>query len=163
MAVNTRRMVGVVLTTGSGKTYTLDTYPGDYKITGLQEGGLETIRILDRGVFVERVYGDDQPCTLTIDVMHDGALTSAAATKLIDMLKKQSGSFVASDTTVDPGGQVWALKVVLTVTHPGGTTTTITCGNARPTGDYSSAKEGNTLSMSFECDRTASAEAVVFS
>jgi hypothetical protein len=162
MAVHTRRMISVVLTTGSGKTYTLDTYPGDVKITGLQEAARETSIILDRGIQVERVYGDDVEQTLTIDVYHDGALSATGSSALGDFLVKKAGSYVASDTTTDPGGQVWCVKVVVTSTHPGGVTQTFTAGNARPVGDYSAAKEGNTLSLTFSCTRpTGGADPIV--
>jgi hypothetical protein len=159
MAVRTRKMVAVVLETGSATQYTLDTYPGDVSMTGMEAGQTEALPILDRGTFAELVAGDDTFPSFTVTVHHDGDLTDAAAQKLGDMLLGQGK--VSADTTTDPGGQAWCLKLVVTVTHPAGGVDTYTVGNARPRYDYTAAADGNTLSLTFDCYRPSGGAAPI--
>ena len=159
MAITTRKMVALVLTTGSAKTYTLDTYEGDVTISGMMENYTEAVPVLDRGTYVGSVEGDDQFPTMTVTVKHDGKLTNAAATRLGDFLHKTG--FVSGDTTTDPEGRVWMMQVVATVTYPGGGVDTFTAVNARLTSDYSAAVDGNTLSLTWTCYRDGSATAPI--
>jgi len=151
MAVRTRKMIAVTLTTGSARSLTLDTYPGDINVSGLQAAQADAVPLLDRGTFSELVESDDTFPTVSITVHHDGRLTDAVTAKIADMILKQGAA--SADTTLDPGGVCWTLKLVVTVTHPGGGVDTYTIGNARPMTDYAAASDGNTLALSFTCYR----------
>ena len=154
MSVRSRKMltVALVYAAGGAKSYTLDTYPGDISIPGIQEGDTEPVVILDRGDFDQLVEGDEtSPGDMTLDIYHDGDLTDAAAAKMFDILNKQGKALADGDATQDPGGQVWTIRVYVTVTHPAGGTDYFKAYNARPKGSYNTAADGNKLSLSFTC------------
>jgi len=155
MAITTRKMIAVVLETGSATQYTLDTYEGDVNFSGLEADFTEAVPVLDRGTYVGAVEGDDVFPTMTVTIKHDGRLTDAVSQKIGDMLLHQGA--VAADVTTDPEGRVWMLKIVVTVTYPGGGVDTFTVNNARFVSDYAAANDGNTLSLSFTCYRDGSA------
>jgi len=155
MAFMTRKMVAMVLETGSANQYTLDTYEGDVSISGMEAGFTEAVPVLDRGTYVGAVEGDDTFPTLTVTIKHDGRLTDAVTQKIGDMLLGQGA--VSGDTTTDPEGRVWMLKVIVTLTYPGGGVDTFTANNARFASDYAASNDGNTLSLTFTCYRDGSA------
>jgi hypothetical protein len=159
MAIRTRKMISLVLTTGSGRTLTLDRTPGDENLSSMRAGAYETSRVLSRGTFIERVAGDDAPVAFSVTLYHSDVLGHATLSKVKDFLEKLGSC--ASDTTVDPGGVVWALKVTMTITHPTGGTDTATVGNCRFTWNYQAAAESNTLALTGEAERDGSGNAPV--
>jgi hypothetical protein len=149
-SIATRKMLAITLYTGSARSLTLDTYPGDVTIGGMKAGDTDESPILDRGQFAGLTEGDDIFPSLALSLYHDGNLTDAATSKIGDFLRKTGAC--ASDSTCDPEGRVWSLKVVATVTYPGGTyTQTFTMPNVRFAFDYATAKEANTLSLTGTC------------
>ena len=110
MAVRTRKMIAVTLTTGSARSLTLDTYPGDINVSGLQAGQADAVPVLDRGTFAELVESDDTFPTASITVHHDGRLTDAVTAKIADMILKQGAA--SADTTIEPGEERVGVKGV---------------------------------------------------
>ena len=147
MAVKTRKHVTVTLkdATGTPITKVLGPTPGDFQIQGLQENNTEGLPIYSRGSFLELVEGDDVQIQGSITVYHDGNLTG---TSVADAILK-AGNF-ASGVTQDPGGVVWTLDTVVTVTR-GADTDTFTLSNCRFQFDYNEDKEGNKLPIKFTC------------
>lgn len=161
MAVRTRKMVAMVLETGSARTLTLDTYQGDVAISGNMAGYVESTPILDRGTYAEAIEGDDQFPTMTVTMWHDGKLTDAVTAKIIDMLNYQGAA--SADVTTDQGTVAKHIKATVTVTHPGGGVDTYTAGNARASYDYAAAADGNTISLTLTCYRpTGGANPIVW-
>lgn len=151
MAIRTARgMLTVVLRTKAGTTVTLDNYSGEVSLSGITADQAERTRHFDRGRYVGTTLGNDTAVSLSISgVKHDGVLTHAVTAKAFDILNHQ-GSVSAETQTTDPE-QAWGIEVDITITHPGGGTDTVNLYNVQPDTEYSTAVEGNTLSISAEC------------
>ena len=132
--------------TGTPISLTLGPGPGDFSFDGAQEGFADTTAVLNRGVFLERVKGDDKPLTVTVTLYDVGDATGHSA---FDAILK-TGDF-ASGVTTDPGGLVWSGTLVFTTTR-NSQVNIYTFSYARPMpASYKEATEGNTVSLSFEC------------
>jgi hypothetical protein len=135
MSIRTRKMLTVVLETGSGTTLTLGPCKGDWTGPDRNEAGyVESIPAMDCGTYAEGLEGDDFFPTATIELYHDGAISGAAVTSASNMILHRAP--YAADVTTDPGGNTWHLK-------------------ARVAFSYSSAADGNSLSLTFTCYRTS--------
>jgi hypothetical protein len=147
VAVFTSRHTTVVLKDGTGTpiTATVGPGPGDLTISGFQEGFSEATPILNRGDFQELVLGADTPVEFSITIWHDGDLTG---TSVLDAIQK-SGNF-ASGVTVDPGGVVWALDCLVTMTR-GGVTNTYLLNTCRLKADWKEGLDGNQFTISGTC------------
>lgn len=145
MAVRTRKMVAVTFKDGTGSpiSATLGPGPGDVKISGMEQGGVEAVAIYNRGTFLELVEGDQKQITFSITIYHNQDLT-AASSPVAALLKTNDFS---SGVTKDPGGVVWTGNLEVVVTRSG-VTDTFTLINARCMFDYTEGKEGNTISIS---------------
>lgn len=148
MPILTRRHLSAILkdATGTPITVTLGPGPGDLKLSDLEYGNKESVPIYDRGTFLEQVHGDDKQPSFSLTVYHDGDLTAAAA---VHAALNKTNDF-ASGVTVDPGGDVWALTLVVTITRSA-VTNTYTLTNCRIKWDYSEAKDNNTIAISGTC------------
>lgn len=131
--------------TGTPITATAGPGPGDIKIGGLEEGDVAATKILNRGDFQELVLGEDKEVPFSITIHHVGDLTGES---VLDAIRK-TGNF-SSGVTVDPGGVVWALDIVVTMTR-GAVTNTFTLNTCRLMTDWSEAITGNTFSVSGTC------------
>lgn len=150
MAVVTSKLVASIVgsdASGTPVNYTFGPFPGnmDLSLEGLQAGQVEGIAVLSNGTFLEMVEGDDVPVTFSITLLHDGKLIDNSTGKPLNMALKL-GTY-ASGTTKDPGGLVWSVDVVVTMTRSG-VSSTITLRNCRLTASFATAKEGNTISLS---------------
>jgi hypothetical protein len=159
MAVYTSKLVASIVgsdATGTPISYTFGPFPGamDLSIDGLQAGQVEALPVMSNGTFLELVEGDDVPVTFSITMLHDGKLIDASTGKPLNMALKL-GTY-ASGTTKDPGGLVWTVDVVVTLTRSA-VTSTITLRNCRLTATYATAKEGNTIALSGTAYGTGSA------
>lgn len=145
--VYNRRHVSIQVKDGTGTPITANLTPGegDFKVSGLEQGDKEALPIYNRGAFLEMVTGDDKQVTGSVSVYHYGDLTG---TSVLDAIRK-TGNF-ASGVTVDPGGVVWALDMVVTITD-GTVTNTYTFSTCRFTTDWQEGKEANMFSISFTC------------
>lgn len=144
MAVRTRKMVAVTFKDGTGSpiSATLGPGPGDVKISGMEQGGVEALPIYNRGTFLELVEGDQKQITFAITIYHNQDLT-AAASPVAALLKTNDFS---SGVTKDPGGVVWTGNLEVVVTRSA-VTDTFTLINCRCSFDYSEGKEGNTITI----------------
>ena len=147
MSVLNSRHTTVTLKDGTGTpiTVTVGPGPGDMTISGFMEGDTTITKILNRGDYQESVYADDNEVPFTITIYHNGDLTGSS---VLDAILK-TGSFSAG-VTVDPGGVVWALDVLVTMTR-GAVTNTYTLNTCRLTTDWSEAISGNTFKISGTC------------
>jgi len=145
MAVRTRKMVAVTFKDGTGSpiSATLGPGPGDVKISGMEQGGVEAVAIYNRGTFLELVEGDQKQIAFSITIYHNQDLT-AASSPVAALLKTNDFS---SGVTKDPGGVVWTGNLEVVVTRSA-VTDTFTLINARCMFDYTEGKEGNTISIS---------------
>lgn len=148
MAVRTRKMVAVTFAdaTGTPITATMGPGPGDVKITGLEQGGVEAVGIYNRGTFLELVEGDQKQLSFSISIYHNQDLT-AAASPVAALLKTND---FASGVTKDPGAVVWTGNLIVVVTRSA-VTDTFTLINCRCSFDYSEGKEGNMITISGTC------------
>jgi|APGre2960657404_1045060.scaffolds.fasta_scaffold03080_3 hypothetical protein len=148
MAVRTRKHVAVTIAdaTGTPITATLGPGPGDVKLTGMEQGGVEGIGVYNRGTFLEMVEGDQKQLSFSISIYHNQDLT-AAASPVAGILKTND---FASGVTKDPGGVVWGVNVIAVVTRSA-VTDTFTFINCRISFDYSEGKEGNMITITGTC------------
>jgi hypothetical protein len=148
IGVRTRRHVLVVLkdATGTPITCTLGPGPGDFKMSGFEQSNKESVAVYDRGGFLEQVEGDDLQPSFSLTVHHAGDLTAANA---VHAALNKTDDFAAG-VTVDPGGIIWALTLVVTITRSS-VTNTYTLTNCRCKWDYSEGKDGNTIAITGTC------------
>lgn len=144
MAVRTRKMVAVTFKDGTGSpiSATIGPGPGDVKISGLEQGGVEAVAIYNRGTFLELVEGDQKQITFSITIYHNQDLT-ATGSPVAALLKTND---FTSGVTKDPGGAVWTGNLEVVVTRSA-VTDTFTLINTRCSFDYSEGKEGNTITI----------------
>lgn len=129
--------------TGTPITATFGPGPGDVKVSGIEQGGVEAVAVMNRGTFLELVEGDQKQMAFSISVYHAQDLT-AAASPTAAILKTND---FASGVTKDPGGVVWTGNVIVTATRST-VTNVLTLINCRCMFDYTEGKEGNTISIS---------------
>lgn len=142
-SIATRKMLSLCFYTGTGTSLLLESYPGDFQVGEMAAGDTDESAILDRGSQIQLTEGDDQPVPCSFQLYHDGKLTDAVQRKVVDFLQ-HTGS-VATDVTTDPGGRVWCLRTVATITN-GGIVTTHSLPNVRYKWSYATSKEANTIS-----------------
>lgn len=143
----TSRHVSVTVKDGTGSpiTATLGPGPGDGQIGDLEESDTTTSKILNRGDYLESVYGDDAEIPFSITCHQVGDQTGES---IMDAIRK-TGNF-ASGVTVDPGGVVWALDVTVTMTR-GAVTNTYVLNTCRLKASWGEGIDGNKLSISGTC------------
>ena len=116
VGVITSRHVTAIFKDGTGTPLTLNAAPGpgDLAIPGFEEGNKATTPIYNSGVFLERVYGQDNllACSLTLYMIGD--LTGHS---IIDWIMKTND--FSAGVTLDPGGEVWSGTVVVTMVRAG--------------------------------------------
>ena len=146
--VFTHKHIAVTFADGTGTpiTATFGPGPGDVKVSGIEQNGVEALPVLNRGTFLELVEGDQKQLSFSISVYHAQDLT-AAASPTAAILKTND---FASGVTKDPGGIVWTGDVIVTATRSG-VTNVLTLYNCRCMFDYTEGKEGNTISISGTC------------
>lgn len=128
---------GLGLTVGPG--------PGDLSMDGFSAENVDSVRVLDRGVYDGHVLTDDteQSGSLTV-TMEDATFTSAVAARVIDFLRK-AGLYAAAVST-NPNLDVWSFKVILTATK-GANVGVLTLPNVRATFGVAEAVEENTITI----------------
>jgi hypothetical protein len=145
--VYTSRHATVTLKDGTGSpiTATAGPGPGDMTLDPFEEANTAATKVLNRGDYMEMVYGEDNEVSFSITVHQVGDLTGES---ILDAINK-TGNF-ASGITVDPGGVVWALDVVVTMVRDG-VTNVFTLSTCRLKASWSEALEGNKFSISGVC------------
>ena len=131
--------------TGTPLTAILGPGPGDMTFGSLEEGNKAATKVLNRGSFQELVYGEDNEVPFSITCHMVGDQTGESVT---DALLK-TGNF-ASAVTMDPGGLVYTLDILVSGTR-GAVTNTYTLNNCRTVAKFTESKEGNTWSFSGTC------------
>jgi hypothetical protein len=130
--------------TGSPISATLSPGPVDFSSDEEEAGGYEALPVMNGGDFLELVPGMQKFINFSLTLLQDGKLTDGATGKPFDLAMKQ-GTFAAG-TTRDPGGLVWTVNVVLTLTR-NGVTATKTFTNCRLKVGYSTAIDGNKIAL----------------
>lgn len=148
MAVQTRKHVSLQFkdATGTPLAKTIGPGPGDFTFDGLEEANQEALPVLDRGTFLELVYGDTKQISYSVTIYVDGDQTG---TSVLDTVLK-TGTDWATATTQDPGGVVFTADLLVTVAR-GAVTNTYLLNNCRTTAKFTEGKEGNTWSFSGVC------------
>lgn len=131
-------LAGLGMTVGPG--------PGDFSHGALNAENTEKVRVLDRGAYDGHVETDDleQEWSLTVQLRNE-AQTHATNARLQDFLRR-TGIFAAAQT-VNPNPDIWAFKVIVTMTT-GGVTATRTLPNCLGMHAFSEAMEGHALAIS---------------
>lgn len=144
MARYTYRLTSVRLEDASGTGFTLSPTDGDFSAGAENDSNRERARVLDRGAFDGIVEGDDLEQELSITLqMRNETLTSAAAARVTDFIKRQN--FFSSLVSVDD--TVWAFKCIVTF-NDGTTSTTKTYPHCTGTISLSEGNPVNTFSIS---------------
>lgn len=148
MAVYTLKHGVVTFTTGaSTKSLALSPGEGNFTISKIQAGNKGAINIFNRGTFLERVDGPEEPVSGTITILTDGVHTAAGSARPLDMV--MGTGYYSGETTDDPGGIVWS--GIITVVHTrAAAVQTFTLTNVRLTADFAEGAEGNTLTLNYE-------------
>lgn len=148
--------------TGTPITKTLGPGAGNLTIGAIQAGLVEATPVYNRGTFLELVEGQQQAVEVGLELFQDGkvSLAAGAANSPSDLVLKKGD--LAAGTTVDPGGQVWTVDIVLVMTRAG-VTSTCTIKNCRCSMAWSEALEGNKLAISGTAYGTGSTLPVVWS
>lgn len=159
MAIITHKHNGVVFkdNTGTPISATIGPGPGDFTHGEIEEGNVEAIDIMNRGDFLERVIGAEKAVEFAISVYHDGEMLG---TNPGGAILKLSG--FSAGVTLDPGGVVWGIDCVVTVTR-GATSMTCTLKNCRVKFSYGEAADGNKLSITGVARGTGSKNAITWS
>lgn len=129
--------VGLGMTIGPG--------PGDFQHGPLNRENNAKVRVLDRGVFDGHVETDDleQEWSITTQLRNE-AQTSAVAARLQDFLRR-TGTFAAAQT-LSSNPDIWAFKVIVTMTT-GGVTATRTLPLCLGDHAFAEAMEGHTIAI----------------
>lgn len=161
MAVYTLKHGVVSFTTGAGtKSFTMSPGEGNFTLSKIQAGNKASINIFNRGTFLERVDGPEEPVTGSITILMDGAHTAAGSARPLDAIR--GTGLYSGETTDDPGGIVWA--GLMTVTHTRvAAVQTFTLSNVRLMADFAEGAEGNTFTISFEACGNGSGDALAVS
>lgn len=148
MPVFTNKHVAVTVKDGTGSpiTATLGPGPGDLSFSGLEQGDVGAIRVMNRGAHLELVEGPTKELTGSVTVYHNGDLTSTGS--VLAAIRKTDD--YASGVAVDPGLVSWTLDLVVTMTR-GAVTNTFTFNTCRLAADYKEAEGGNTMTINFTC------------
>lgn len=129
---------GTGLTVGPG--------PGDFSHGATNAENTQKVRVMDRGQFDGHVEGEDleQEWSITTHLKNE-VQTDAVAARLQDFLRRE-GSF-AGLVSVSSNPDIWAFKVIVTMTV-GSVTTTRTLPHCIADHAFAEALEGNTLTVS---------------
>lgn len=146
--VNVRDLSILVGQDGSAVALTADLKcgPGDFAFDGVQENFSAVNDILCNGLYEEATYGAEEPVTATLTVYHDGTLTDSVSGKPLDFVL-QTGAYASTGTTVDPGGTVWKVDVIVTFVK-NGIASTMRFNTVRLTASYATTAEANTITLS---------------
>lgn len=161
MAVYTLKH-GVVnfMTGATTKSLALSPGEGNFTMSPIQAGNKASINVFNRGTFLERVDGAEEPVTGTITILMDGAHTAAGSARPLDAIR--GTGYYAGETTDDPGGIVWSGRMTIAYTRAGAVQT-FTLENTRLIGEFAEAAEGNTFTISYEACGNGSADALSMS
>lgn len=145
----THRDVTVTLLDATATPITVEVGPGpgDLKMSGMNEADKEAVKVLDRGGFMELVYGDDVEVSFSITVYHAGGLSAAGA---VHAALDKAGDFASGVSTETNGTDVWCLNMKVVIVK-GGVTNTFTLSKCRISWDYAESKDANTISLSGTC------------
>ena len=142
----TRRHVTVTFEDNVGTTLTVGPGPGDFTVSGLEEGNREALETRDRHAHDGWVYGDDvtQEWSITVEQVNQ-SLTSAAAARIYDWIVNKTRAGAAL-TSVDP--TVWAFKVRVSFNDGAATASILLPNNRAKCDSLAEAKETNTFKIS---------------
>jgi hypothetical protein len=131
---------GLGMTVGPG--------PGDFSHGATNAENTEKVRVLDRGAYDGHVETDDLEQEWSVNVqLRNEAQTHATNNRLQDFLQRRAGTPFAAAQTTNPNTDIWAFKVIITMTT-GGVTATRTLPNCIAANAFSEAMEGHTLAIS---------------
>lgn len=146
MPINTRKH-GVVKLYDNTPTTPLEVEvkpgEGNFTISGIEEGGWNAESVKDRGAHYEWVYTQEAEVTWSITIMHDGDLTDASTTRVMDFAK---GTGAFADGVSFDSGEVWTGKVEGTWTAHG-LVHTLNQTDCRVTAEYAEGETGNTITL----------------
>jgi len=133
--------------TGTPITVALTPGEGNFTLSGVEQGGLATDVVRNRGDVYERVTTEEKIYSGSITLSMDGDLTDAITGRPLDAIMK-TGTF-SSGTTDEPGGQTWTGQIAAVWTR-NSIVNTITVPECRLSVDIGEGFPGNTLTINFE-------------
>ncbi len=134
--------------TGTPITATFLPTEGDFSLSGVEQGGLQTDVVRNRGDVYERVTTEEKLYSGSITLAVDGDLTDAVTNQIFDAVMK-TGTF-ASGTTDEGGGQTWTGSLAWTMTR-NSVVNTVTLPQCRLSVDFAEGFPANTMTINFEC------------
>ena len=149
-AVYNARHGALMFSDATGAPITVAFLPteGDFSVSGLEQGGLATDIVRNRGDVYERVTTDEKLYSGSITLAVDGDLTDATVKRVVDAVMK-TGAF-ASGTTDERGGQTWTGSLAWTMTR-NSVVNTVTLPECRLSVDLSEGFPATTMTINYEC------------
>lgn len=140
------KFTSVAFVAGDGTSIIAGPGAGDFTHSETNAENANAVRVLDRGVYDTHVETEDleQTWSITLQLVSQ-SLTSATLDRILDFINHRAK--FASLPSVCPNPDIWAFKVVLTMTK-GATTATRTLPMCRGSVAFAEALEGHTLAVS---------------
>ena len=158
MAIRTlKHGVATFSDAAAAKSVALSPGEGNFSISEMQAGNVESIPVMNRGTFLELVEGAEVPVEFSITILHNTALTTAGTSRVLDAVRG-TGNY-SGVTSADPGAIVWTGNITVVYTRSG-STDTFTLTNCRLKAGYTEAAEGNAITISGTAYGTGSGNAL---
>ena len=128
----TPHAVPLTLESGSGTTFAVDGYDGQFEIPDLEQGGFEVIDVRNRGQHVALLRGADRTYDVSFNftVTSVTDMTNGSCARVADFFRKPG--LYASDTSLESiGCDVWAFKATLSIADACGKSVVITLPKCR--------------------------------
>lgn len=153
--------MGAVVAKSGDNTLSASCSPGqgNFSVQSLRRGNQEHPAVQNRGRHYESVPGAETPVPFSIEMYHDGPITSDEVETVPDAILG-TGMFLDM-VAADPGGQ-YGINFVLTTTRDG-VACTLTLTNCEVEFSYGEDGAANKISISGEARGTGSGDAAVWS
>ncbi len=125
---------------------------GLFDIPGLDAGNFEVVEVKNRQQHLALLKGESKTYEFSteITVADVADLTNASSHRIVDAIRK-TGDWASATSVETIGCDVWAVKIVISLSNTCGASATITLPKCRITGDLSMGDEGLRLTVSGTC------------
>lgn len=125
---------------------------GLFDIPGLDAGSFEVVEVKNRQEHLALLKGESKTYEFSteITVADVADLTNPSSHRILDAIRK-TGDWASATSVETIGCDVWAVKVVISMSNTCGASATITLPKCRITGDLSMTEEGLRLTVNGTC------------